>query len=101
MDALTSKTTLAKRLKVTRNTLRKFHSEYALEYIGDYDNSFARVGDEIANIPLNDYQCWVLTKLISNYLRTPTILIHADLDKDEVIAQYSFTSFSKEKYLAS
>jgi hypothetical protein len=91
-----SKSQLAKKLRITRNTLLRFHRDFALEYISDYDISFPRVNGELKDeLPLSKYQAWVLTKLIHMYLNVPTILIQVELSKEDVLESFDFASFSK------
>lgn len=91
-----SKSELAKKLDVSRNTLLRFHNKFALELIPDYFNSFPQLnGQSRFDLPLSDYQAWVLSKLIRSYLNTPTFLIEVDLSKESVIEDYDYQSFAK------
>jgi len=95
-----SKSKLAEKLGVCRSTLIRFHQDFALKYIADYEEGFPFVdGETKSDLPLNEYQAWVLARLIQIYHKVPTILVKADLHKEDVLESFDFQSFSRFKYL--
>ncbi len=95
-----SKSQLAKKLGVTRNTLLKFHNDYALEFIEDYYNSFPEIEGVIQDeLPMTDYQAWVLSRLVQRYLKVPTLLIKIELSREEVLESFDSISFNRLKSL--
>jgi hypothetical protein len=93
-----SKSKLAQKLNVCRSTLIRFHQDFALKYIADYEEAFPFVNGETKDdLPLTEYQAWVLTRLIDLYLKVPTILVINELHKEEVLESFDLISFTRFK----
>jgi hypothetical protein len=95
-----SKSKLAQKLNICRSTLIRFHQDFALKYIADYEEAFPFVNGETKDdLPLNQYQAWVLARMVQLYLKVPTILVISDLHKEDVLESFDLQSFSRFKLL--